>query len=353
VVWDVVLVVVLVVGLIYLAIKYWYLTIPLVVVGGIVFFIASSRAADRRLQEQERERREYEQWLNGPPPPFLAPGRFTQKWIQANVPYLHPGQVAPLLEDLRSRGWSDTAIEQRVAAYLPAGAAYTTSAVSGNASPASSESTNTAGVVLPLSPASPRTTQDEPSPDKISSDEAPSSTGIKQTELGQEIALRAAEGQSVSVLADDLVDPAGFVEQFDSPGENKRYVATRVTIVHLGDVAFSCAPQDETRFIGNDGAEYEPDFYPELVVPTFGGSDIHLAPGDSRMGYVYAPMPDGVEPAILQLSIGYQFKGAEIGRWQIDSSQGRSAVGTPKESAVQTAEEASHRSHPTTRRTST
>lgn len=46
------------------------------------------------------------------------PGRFTENWLAANVPNLHPGQVPALLKELRARGWSDERIEARVQRYL-------------------------------------------------------------------------------------------------------------------------------------------------------------------------------------------------------------------------------------------
>lgn len=78
---------------------------------------------DRRIsaQSQERQRQAdlaHQQWLAGPAPPLQMPGRFTQNWLAANVPALHPGQVPPLLDELRARGWTDERIQARVAPLL-------------------------------------------------------------------------------------------------------------------------------------------------------------------------------------------------------------------------------------------
>jgi hypothetical protein len=98
----------LVLGLIALAIKYWYVTIPLAIVFALV--IRGMRS---------RKRQQYQAWLAAPPPSLVVPGRFTQNWIASNVPHLHPGQVPPLIDEMQRRGWSDTDIQRRVRPYFP------------------------------------------------------------------------------------------------------------------------------------------------------------------------------------------------------------------------------------------
>lgn len=114
-------------------IKWWFIVAPVaVLLAVLIFFGVKSRnerqrqaEADRlaeaerlRVLRAEEQRRAHEAWLAGPPPPLSMPGRFTQNWIQANVPRLHPGQVPALIRELRSRGWSDDRIDERVAPYL-------------------------------------------------------------------------------------------------------------------------------------------------------------------------------------------------------------------------------------------
>jgi hypothetical protein len=59
----------------------------------------------------------HQRWLGSPPPPLQLPARFTQRWIEENVPYLHPRQVPALIDELHARGWKDDRIAQRVAPY--------------------------------------------------------------------------------------------------------------------------------------------------------------------------------------------------------------------------------------------
>jgi hypothetical protein len=80
---------------------------------------AERTAAEQAAREHERQLA-YQRWLDAPPPPFRPPARFTQAWLEDNVPDLHPGQVPMLLAELRARGWNDARIAQRVTPLLPA-----------------------------------------------------------------------------------------------------------------------------------------------------------------------------------------------------------------------------------------
>jgi hypothetical protein len=89
---------------------------------GVVERRAEERRRLRAAADDEAERQAElarQAWLQSPPPPLPVPGRFTQRWIEENVPYLHPGQGPVLMDELHARGWKDERIVQRVAPYLP------------------------------------------------------------------------------------------------------------------------------------------------------------------------------------------------------------------------------------------
>ncbi len=126
--------------LIGLAIEYWYIAVPVaVLLLGLAFLGSRMQAkqkreeatrqdaewrameAERQEAERERERRQQvaiEHWLAAPPPRLVMPGRFTQNWLAAHIPDLHPGQVPVLLKELHARGWTEERIEERVAPFL-------------------------------------------------------------------------------------------------------------------------------------------------------------------------------------------------------------------------------------------
>jgi hypothetical protein len=74
--------------------------------------------AERAAEFERQSVRQHQAWLAAPPPPLALPGRFTQNWITANVPGLHPGQVETLLIEMRARGWTEDRINQRVRPYM-------------------------------------------------------------------------------------------------------------------------------------------------------------------------------------------------------------------------------------------
>lgn len=116
-----------------LAVKYWYVALPLLIVGTLVTVViakASAKAKEERQAEEARLRavrqaadaearaKAEQEWLAGAPPMLYVPGRFTDKWFAENLPGLHPGQVPVLLEELHDRGWTDDRIDRRVRPYL-------------------------------------------------------------------------------------------------------------------------------------------------------------------------------------------------------------------------------------------
>lgn len=137
----VIVVIAVVIGL---AVKYWYVALPLLIVGTLVTVAIAKASAKAKEERQTEEARLYQEeqareaqlravrqaadtearakaeqaWLAGPPPILYVPGRFTDKWFAENLPGLHPGQVPVLLEELHDRGWTDDRIERRVRPYL-------------------------------------------------------------------------------------------------------------------------------------------------------------------------------------------------------------------------------------------
>src|SRR4051794_32791356 len=74
----------------------------------------TERVAARQAETERQRVAAYRAWLKAPPTPVVFPGRFTQNWIEANVPGLHPGQLPSLIAELHARGWTDERIAQRV-----------------------------------------------------------------------------------------------------------------------------------------------------------------------------------------------------------------------------------------------
>jgi hypothetical protein len=101
----------LVMGVIGAAIEYWYVSVPLaVLVGALAIWALHARNA--------RQAAALSAWLACPPPPLPMPGRFTENWLAANVPTLHPGQIPMLERELRARGWAQARIDERVGPYI-------------------------------------------------------------------------------------------------------------------------------------------------------------------------------------------------------------------------------------------
>jgi len=111
--WAVVLGLILVGAVLVELARYWYYSVPALF--ALLFVWGKLAARSKRKREAK-----YRAWLTAPPPPLVFPGRFTPNWFRTNGARLHPGHIAPLLVELRRRGWSEDDIAQRAEPYLPA-----------------------------------------------------------------------------------------------------------------------------------------------------------------------------------------------------------------------------------------
>lgn len=138
--------------------------------------------------------------------------------------------------------------------------------------------------------------------------------------LGEPLTVSMPPEQLFELRADDVRDPCRPREHIDWANAGNRWVAVRLTLVHQGNQPVSVCPQFFARIIGDDGAEYGTDVAGvELEVPCFQiYEEQPLLPGDRRCSYVYAEVPEGVRPVLLQLSLDDPSLGAELARFSLD-----------------------------------
>lgn len=114
-----VLVAVVLVGVVVVAaIKYWYVTVPVLCLLGWRIAVVRRDTGIKAAQRRQAEEEAYRAWLAGPPPTLVVPGRFTDAWFARNVRDLHPGQIPALIGELHARGWTDNKIAVRVHPYI-------------------------------------------------------------------------------------------------------------------------------------------------------------------------------------------------------------------------------------------
>jgi hypothetical protein len=321
----------MIVLVVYWAIRYWYVTVPVVIVlvGAVVIAV---RAQARREEEAVR------QWLSQPPPAMDVPGRFTDKWFRDHIPTMHPGQVPALMSELHARGWTDARIAERIDPYLAANPYYRTS---GQDAVEDEVVNAVSGPSLERTEPRERTAAREEAPPSASTTSERSRVGfrpltLKEARQGETLVLQTEDGPRVAVRIGTVLDPVKPRHSYDEPGEHVHLVAVEFELTNQGPGVFSYDPVYNSKLLGAGGAEYS--YYvlaansagTALPVATFTDA-VRLAPKASRKAYVCYAVNDGDRPQRVEVLFGLDLE-ADIGQWSIDSvSQALPSLPEPDE----------------------
>jgi hypothetical protein len=117
--WGLLVVLAGVATVVYYAVRYWYFTIPGLLVLGWLGVRASRKSAERQQQRLAAEEAVYQEWLRNPAPPLPLPGSFTPNWFARDAPSFHPGHIKTLEAELPRRGWGERRIRDQARPYYP------------------------------------------------------------------------------------------------------------------------------------------------------------------------------------------------------------------------------------------
>ena len=102
----------------------WPFLLALGVLTVLVIALNKRRHGLRRPPIQPAQSDAIHTWPHRPAPALALPTRFSEQWFAANVPSLHPAQVPLLRAEMKSRGWTNRHIAQRLDPYLRQNPAY-------------------------------------------------------------------------------------------------------------------------------------------------------------------------------------------------------------------------------------
>lgn len=112
---------------------------------------------------------------------------------------------------------------------------------------------------------------------------------------GDTLNLTRADGSTVTVTLNKVINPATVTPGPSDPGIN--YIATQFTIANPGTATMNGDVNTNVWAFGSDGQRYAPDLKDVGECTNFDDGMFHIAPGASSTGCVVFALPAGVSPA--------------------------------------------------------
>lgn len=133
---------------------------------------------------------------------------------------------------------------------------------------------------------------------------------------GDTLTLTRANGSTVAVTLDKLINPATVKRGPGAPGTT--YIATQFTIANPGTETMNGDVNTNVWAFGSDGRRYAPDMKDVGECTNFDSGMFHIAPGGSATGCVVFALPAGVSPAKVRYAPSSGFAEG-FGEWLFPS----------------------------------
>jgi|GEM_PF-1239436 len=132
-------------------------------------------------------------------------------------------------------------------------------------------------------------------PAAAASGESGTATPKPAGHTGDALTLTRADGSTVTVTLEKMINPATVTPGPGEPGVT--YIATQFTIANPGSATINGDVNTNVWAFGSDGQRYAPDLKDVGECTNFDDGMFHIAPGESSTGCVVFALPAGVSPA--------------------------------------------------------
>ncbi|MEV4616892.1 hypothetical protein AB0K43_30505 [Kitasatospora sp. NPDC049258] len=140
--------------------------------------------------------------------------------------------------------------------------------------------------------------------------------------------------ERMTVTVTQVVDPATPTSAGLAPSPGHRLVAVQFRLLNTGTAVYSDAPSNGATLIDSQGQGFNALAYaPTTAGPAF-PAGVHLAQGESALGFISFDLPAGSSPAKVQFTLESGLA-AQTGQWTVTGGSGGS--GAPAASAAGTA----------------
>ncbi|MEV6206872.1 DUF4352 domain-containing protein [Kitasatospora sp. NPDC051914] len=160
------------------------------------------------------------------------------------------------------------------------------------------------------------------------------STGSPQSaQVGDTLELVGNEqGARMAVTVTAVTDPATAANFLSTPGTGERLVAVQFRLHNIGSAVYSDAPANSAAVIDEQGQGFNTALAAEVTAGPGFPAGVHIAPGDTALGYLAFDVPAGSRLAKAQFTLNSGFA-AQTGQWVLPSA---TAAPTPTATATQT-----------------
>jgi len=133
---------------------------------------------------------------------------------------------------------------------------------------------------------------------------------------GDTLNLTRADGSTVTVTLDKVINPATVTPGPSDPGIT--YFATQFTIANPGTATVNGDINTNVWAFGSDGQRYAPNLKDVGECTNFDAGMFHIAPGGAATGCVVFALPAGVSPAKVRYAPSSGFADG-FGEWLFPS----------------------------------
>lgn len=135
-----------------------------------------------------------------------------------------------------------------------------------------------------------------------------------QAKVGDTITLKGNdEGMKVAVTVVKVAQKAEGKDEFNQPEPGQRFAAVQIRLKNVGTIAYDDSPGNGAKVVDAQDQQYESYLGDVALGPSI-GSDVKLAPGSTRKGYLVFSVPKKAKLTKFQFTLDSGFA-TQSGEW--------------------------------------
>ncbi|PBC72033.1 uncharacterized protein DUF4352 [Streptomyces sp. TLI_235] len=166
---------------------------------------------------------------------------------------------------------------------------------------------------------------------------SPTSAGVPHSaQVGDTLELAGNEqGARMAVTVTAVADPAAAANFLSTPEAGERLVAVQFRLRNTGTAVYSDSPSNGATVIDDQGQGFNSSIAAEVTAGPAFPAGVHIAPGDSALGYIAFEVPAASRLAKVQFTLNSGFAD-QTGQWTVPPTTANPTQ-TPTQAPTQSA----------------